>query len=109
MKDAIAIVVISASALTTFALPALGAQDVLMVVLENAAHEKSKHYQPSADCMAFLSAFMKAEREGVPTFLTFKAPPLATGKVLTAYCIRPNGDVVCSKNTGQIPCQQGEF
>jgi hypothetical protein len=59
--------------------------------------------------MAFLSAFMKHEREGVPTFLTFKAPPAATGKVLAAYFIRPNGDVVCSTNTGQIPCRQAEF
>ena len=59
--------------------------------------------------MAFLSAFMKHEREGVPTFLTFKAPPPATGKVLVAYCLRPNGEIVCSKTVGNIPCKQGDF
>jgi hypothetical protein len=99
----------AAVALMTLAFPALAASDMLMVVLEDAAHEKSIHHQQSADCMAFLSAFMKHEREGVPTFLTFKAPPPATGKVLAVYCIRPNGDVVCSKNTGQVPCHQAEF
>ena len=98
----------AAVAFMTLAFPALAARDVLMVLLEDAAHEKSIHYQPSADCMAFLSAFMKHEREGAPIFLTFQAPPAASGKVLAVYCIRPNGDVVCSKNIGQIPCQQAE-
>jgi hypothetical protein len=99
----------AAVVLMTLAFPALAARDVLMVVLEDAAHEQSIRHQPSADCMAFLSAFMKHEREGVPTFLTFKTPPPVTGKVLAVYCIRPNGDVVCSKSIGQIPCQQAEF
>jgi hypothetical protein len=41
----------------TLAFPALAARDILMVILEDAAHEKIIRYQPSADCMAFLSAF----------------------------------------------------
>jgi len=57
-------------------------------VLEDAAGKTSLHQQLSADCMAFLSEFMKHERAGVATFLTFKAPPVAHGKVLAVYCIR---------------------
>jgi hypothetical protein len=47
----------AAVALMTLAFPPLAARDILMVILEDAAHEKIIRYQPSADCMAFLSAF----------------------------------------------------
>jgi hypothetical protein len=100
---------ILAVALAMLASPAPAAKDILMVVLEDTAGQRSLHYQPSADCMAFLSAFMKHEREGVPTFLTFEAPPPAHGKVLVAYCILPSGETVCSKPVGNLPCKQGEF
>ena len=96
-------------ALTAPGTPAVAAKDILMVVLEDAAGKTSLHYQASANCMAFLSAFMKHEREGVPTFLTFEAPPPAHGKVLVAYCVLPDGSVVCSKPIGNIRCKQGEF
>jgi hypothetical protein len=85
------------------------AKDILMAVLEDASGKTSLHQQLSADCMAFLSAFMKLEREGRSTFLTFEAPPVAHGKVLAVYCIRPNGETVCSKPVGNIPCKQGDF
>jgi hypothetical protein len=39
----------------TLAFPALAARDILMVILEDAAHEKIIRYQPSAGCTAFLS------------------------------------------------------
>jgi hypothetical protein len=93
---------------TALASPAL-ATDMLVVVLEDAAGEKSMHTQMMADCMVFLRAFIKHEREGVPTFLTFKAPPPATGKVLHAVCIQPDGQIVCSKNLANMKCKQGEF
>jgi hypothetical protein len=67
---------------TALASPAL-ATDMLVVVLEDAAGEK--------------------------TFLTFKAPPPATGKVLHAVCIQPYGQIVCSKNLANMKCKQGEF
>ena len=102
-------ITILAVALTMLASPALAAKDMLMVVLEDTARETSVHYQLTADCMAFLSRFMKHEREGVPTFLTFEAPPPAHGKVLVAYCVLPDGSVVCSKPIGNIRCKQGEF
>jgi hypothetical protein len=89
--------------------PALAAKDMLVVVLEDTAGKTSMNYQATADCMAFLSAFMKAEREGTPTFLTFEAPPPATGKVLAAYCVLPDGSVVCSKPIGNSRYKQGEF
>jgi hypothetical protein len=85
------------------------AKDVLLAVLEDASGKTSLHQQLSADCMAFLSGFMKREREGVATFLTFEAPPAAHGKVLAIYCVRPNGETVCSKPIGNIPCKQGDF
>jgi hypothetical protein len=89
--------------------PAVAGKDILMAVLEDDAHKTSLHYQPSPNCMEFLSAFMKHEREGVPTFLTFQTPPHAHGKVLAAFCVRPNGEIVCSKPVGNIQCKQGDF
>jgi hypothetical protein len=109
MLQLLLIVTLLAMWLGTISAHSETAKDILMAVLEDVDHKTSLHQQLSADCMAFLSAFMKHEREGVPTFLTFEAPPVAHGKVLAVYCIRPNGETVCSKPVGNIPCKQGDF
>jgi hypothetical protein len=101
-------VVTAAAALALACFPA-AAKDVLVVVLEDAAGKTSMHHQATADCMAFLAGFMKRERGGVTTFLTFEAPPPATGKVLAAFCVLPDGSTVCSKPVENIRCKQGEF
>ena len=76
-------------------LVAMGAQsaakDLLMVVLQTADGRREMHYQASPNCREFLKGFAKAKREGRPVTLTFKEPPAATGEVLEAYCIMPDG------------------
>ena len=66
------------------------AKDLLVVVLEDAKGRKSVHHQASYDCARFLAAFRRAKRNNMPVSLTFEAPP-ATGHVLEARCIRPDG------------------
>ena len=68
-------------------------KDVLVVFLEQENGQRSLHHQPSSDCLYFLSEFRKAGRTGEQMTLTFEAPPIATGKVLEVYCVRPNGSI----------------
>jgi hypothetical protein len=75
------------------------AKDVLFVVLEDAKGKTSAHHQLSSTCEAFLDEFQKQKKEGTPVHLTFEDPP-ATGKVLEAYCIKPDGTVL-GEETGK--------
>jgi|SRR6516164_5322075 hypothetical protein len=66
-------------------------EDLLVVVLKEADGKTSMHYQPSPNCMQFLTTVSQKMREKERVILTFEASPKVTGEVLMAYCIHPDG------------------
>jgi hypothetical protein len=64
-------------------------QDLLVVVLEKDG-QTSGHYQPSPNCSEFLGKFHELMKNGKTVTLTFFNPK-ATGRVVKAYCVRPDG------------------
>jgi hypothetical protein len=79
--------------LTSLASPAF-AVDVLMVLLDQSG-VKSLHQQviPSEQCRKFLTMLRENIREGkLPVILTLQDPE-ATGEVLSANCVLPNGSI----------------
>jgi hypothetical protein len=68
-------------------------KDLVLVVLENWKGERSLHEQlaPHESCVTLLIGLRNATNTGEDMTLTFEAPPKATGKVLEAFCIRPDG------------------
>jgi hypothetical protein len=91
----ISIVIVGVAGVLSFSSARAEQRDVLFVVLEDDNGQKSAHYQqsPHESCSKFLAEFRKATRNHSRITLTFEAPPKVTGRVLEAYCVRPDGSI----------------
>ena len=91
----VAAAAISASIIFAFspAVTAAEAKDLFMAVMKDDTGQFSVHYQPSADCMAFLKLAKADMQSGKAVRMTF-VDPAFTGTVVEASCVDPLGKVI---------------
>ena len=68
-------------------------KDLLLLIVEDDSGKRSVHNQfhlQLDDCIEFLANFKKLTSQNKPTTLEIEGPIKVTGRVVAAYCVRPN-------------------
>jgi hypothetical protein len=98
---------VNVAALSVLWASAAHAADVLVVLMQRDGKpdKPEVHYQAvkEGNCAQLVAEFREQAKQGLSIMLTFKAPPEATGKVLEATCILPDGSIGERFKTPDVP------